>query len=371
MRTAISLWPRPRSTWITGCLLTAIGASVLLLPTTARGGDTEPFPVDVWESPLSEPRQHVRKAYAPLAHATKQWHVCASIPHLKDDYWLAVNFALIQEARRLGVRLDLFEAGGYQHLQTQKEQISKCVEGGAHGLIVGAISADGLNDLIASYADRRIPVVDLINGVGSEEVAARVGADFYDMGQAAGEYLKKLTERTGMPIRIAWFPGPQGAGWVSAGDQGLRDALKGTRITIVETHFGDTGIAEQTRLLNATFDRRKEIDYVVGTAVTAEAAVRVLRERRLSDRIKVLSYYFGPGVYRGIQRRTIVAAPTDQPALQSKLAVDLVVRILEKKSYPRRVSAPVLLIDGDSVNRFDVTYSLAPPGFRRIFSTTN
>ena len=90
------------------------------------------------------------------------------------------------------------------------------------------------------------------------------------------------------------------------------------------------------------------IDYVAGTAVTAEAAVRVLRERRLSDRVKVISYYFGPGVYRGIQRRTIVAAPTDQPALQTRLAVDLVVRILEKKTYPKRVSAPVLLIDGDS-----------------------
>src|SRR5262249_16478860 len=34
---------------------------------------------------------------------------CASIPHLKDDYWMAVNFALIQEATRLGVRLDVFE----------------------------------------------------------------------------------------------------------------------------------------------------------------------------------------------------------------------------------------------------------------------
>jgi len=366
----ISLLRQSRITWITGCFLTAIGAGVLLAP-TAQADDTKSFPVDVWESPLGQPRQYVRKAYAPLLHATKQWHVCASIPHLKDDYWLAVNFALIQEARRLGVRLDLFEAGGYQHLQTQKQQISKCVEGGADGLIVGAISADGLNDLIASYADRRIPVVDLINGVSSDGVAARVGADFYDMGLATGEYLKKLTDKTGMPVRIAWFPGPQGAGWVSAGDQGLRDALTGTKITIVETHFGDTGIGEQTRLLNATFDRHKDIDYVAGTAVTAEAAVRVLRERRLSDRVKVISYYFGPGVYRGIQRRTIVAAPTDQPALQTRLAVDLVVRILEKKTYPKRVSAPVLLIDGDSVNRFDVTCSLAPPGFRRIFSTTN
>jgi len=297
--------------------------------------------------------------------------VCASIPHLKDDYWLAVNFASIQEARRLGVRLDLFEAGGYPHLEMQRRQISKCVEDGADGLIVGAISAGGLNDLIASYAERRIPVIDLINGVSSPDVAARVGADFYDMGRAAGEYLRRLADTSGTPVRIAWFPGPKGAGWVSAGDQGFRDALRDAKITIVETHFGDTGIADQARLLNATLDQHRQIDYIVGTAVTAEAAVRVLRERRLSERVKVISYYFGPGVYRGIQRRTIVAAPTDQPALQTKLAVRLLVRILENKTYPKRVSAPVLLIDGESVNRFDVTSSLAPPGFRRIFSTTN
>jgi len=105
--------------------------------------------------------------------------------------------------------------------------------------------------------------------------------------------------------------------------------------------------------------------------VTAEAAVQVLRERKLSNRIRVISYYFGPGVYRGIQRHTIVAAPTDQAALQTRLAVDLMVRILERKAYLRHVSAPVLMIDGDSVRQFDVSSSLAPPGFRRIFSTTN
>src|SRR5215813_10857275 len=209
-----------------------------LAPATARASnEATPFPVDVWEPPFNQHRQHVQKEYVPLAHASRPWQVCASIPHLKDDYWLAVNFALIQEARRLGVRLDLFEAGGYENLETQKQQIVECVRNRADGLILGAISATGLNGLIASYADRKIPVVDLINGVSSEAVTARVGADFYDMGRAAGEYLKKLTGETSKPVRVAWFPGPQGAGWVAAGDQGLRDALKGTRIVIVDTLF--------------------------------------------------------------------------------------------------------------------------------------
>ena len=355
-------------TWVTAA---AIVACALFAGAAGRAADgAGPFPVDVWEPPFNTQRQHVRKEFVPLARAAKPWQLCASIPHLKDDYWLAVNFALIQEARRLGVRLNLFEAGGYEHLEAQKVQIADCVKSETNGLILGAISADGLNDLIAALAQNGIPVIDLINGVTSRAIAARAAADFYDMGFAAGQSLKKLAEATGKPARIAWFPGPQGAGWVSAGDQGLRDAIKGAKIVIVETRFGDTGIAAQTKLLTEVLDRHRDIDYIVGTAVTAEAATPVLRERKLSAQTKVISYYFASGVYRGIQRGTIVAAPTDQPALQAKLAVNLMVRILEKKEYPKHVSAPVLLVDAGTVNGFDVNSSLAPPGFRPIFSTT-
>src|SRR5262245_5401539 len=352
--------------------LIAIGAYAwtFLSPTVAPGlNQTTPFPVDAWEPPFNPQRQHVRTVYAPLARASRPWRLCASIPHLKDDYWLAVNFALVQEARRLGVRLNLFEAGGYGNLEAQRRQISECVRGGADGLIVGAISADGLNDLIASYAERGVPVVDLINGVSSPAIAARAAADFYDMGFTAGRFLR-TSAGAGRSVRIAWFPGPKGAGWVTAGDQGFRDALTGGNITIVDTRFGDTGIAEQAKLVKASIDHHRDIDYIVGTAATADAAVQVLRERKLSPRVKVISYYFSPRVYRGIQRGTIVAAPTDQPALQARVAVDLMVRILQRQEYPKHVSAPVLSIDRENVDRFDVGSILAPPGFRPIFSTT-
>ena len=349
----------------------AIVAGMLLVLAQGPAADgAKPFPVDVWEPPFNQQRQHVRRQYVPLANASKQWQLCASIPHLKDDYWLAVNSALIMEARRLGVRLNLFEAGGYEHLDTQKRQIAECMNKGTDGLIVGAISADGLNDLISSYAGRGIPIVDLINGVSSKAIAARAAADFYDMGFAAGQALKKLAGGDGRHVRIAWFPGPKGAGWVAAGDEGFRAAVKGTKIAIVETSFGDTGLGEQTKLVTAALDHHKYLDYIVGTAVTAEAAVPVLRERKRSAKTKVLSYYFGAGVYRGIQRGTIVAAPTDQPAIQAKLSVDLMVRVLEKKDYVRHVSATVIVVDRGSLPKFDLSSSLAPPGFRPIFSTT-
>src|SRR5262249_48298055 len=223
----------------------AMLACIVLEPVIGRAADdAKPIPVDVWGPPFNSERQHERRNYVPLAHATKPWHVCASIPHLKDDYWMAVDFSLIQEATRLGLRLDVFEAGGYEYLEAQKRQVAECVRSGAQAVILGAISAIRLHHLIAAYADRNIPVVDLINGVSSRAVAARVGADFYDMGLAAGNYLKSVTSRTDKPIRVAWFPGPKGAGWVSAGDQGLRDAINVTNITIVANGVGGMGIGE-------------------------------------------------------------------------------------------------------------------------------
>ena len=92
-----------------------------------------------------------------------------------------------------------------------------------------------------------------------------------------------------------------------------------------------------------------ELDYLVGTAVTAEAAVEVLRRRGLSKDIAVLSYYYSPGVHRGIKRGNILAAPSDQQALQARIAVDVMVRLLQKREHLRHVAPRVVLIDGSNL----------------------
>jgi protein TorT len=89
----------------------------------------------------------------------------------------------------------------------------------------------------------------------------------------------------------------------------------------------------------------------------------------LSDRIKVVSYYFTPEVYRGIKRGHILCAPTDSPVIQGRLAVDQMVRILEHKPYHKRVGPQIYIIDRHNVDSFDRETSLAPGGFRAIYTT--
>ena len=133
--------------------------------------------------------------------------------------------------------------------------------------------------------------------------------------------------------------------------------------------MGDTGRATQSALITEVLsDHADSLDYIVGTAVTAEAAVDVLRRRGLNDSIQVISYYYSPGVHRGIKRGYVLAAPTDQQALQARIAVDTMVRILEQKEYFKHVAPRVVLIDGDTQLDWDASTTLAPRGFRPIFS---
>ncbi len=327
-----------------------------------------PYPVEVWDPAfdMESPRKQVD--YAPLEKASKKWHICVFFPHMKDAYWLAVDYGVVSEAKRLGIRMTLRQAGGYDNLETQIAQIRECLASGADGIVIGAISYDGLNDLVAEVREKGIPVIDVINGMSSDRLSGKSLVSFGEMGYKAGEYIARRHPEGSRKVRVAWFPGPKDAGWVQAGDKGFREAVAKGAIEIVDTRYGDTGKQVQGRLVEEALDAHGDIDYIVGTAVTAEAAVRVLRKRKLDTRTKVMAYYFTPGVYRGIRRGKILGSPTDSAVIQGRVAMDQVVRILEKKEYLKHVGPRLYVIDGTNINTFERSTSLAPDGFRATYT---
>ena len=180
--------------------------------------------------------------------------------------------------------------------------------------------------------------------------------------------MKLYPKGGGKTAKVAWFPGPAGAGWVEAGNQGFADAVKQGDITVVDTKYGDTGKEAQLALLEDTLTAHPDIDYIVGTAVTAEAAEQLLRDRGLEGKVKILSYYFTPGVYEGIKRGRILAAPTDSAVIQGRVAVDQAVRILEGKDFLKHVGPQLYVIDSNNVGSFDRDSSLAPADFKPEFN---
>lgn len=347
------------------------GAAVAGLLAGAAGSavaaDWFPYSVEVWDPPfdMASPRKTVD--YTPLPKADKPFEICVSFPHMKDAYWLAVDYGVADEAKRQGVKMQLVEAGGYTELQKQISQIEDCVAAGANAVVIGAISYDGLNNLVAEIRKKNIPVIDVINGISSPELSAKSLVSFGEMGAKAGEYLAKLHPKGSAPVKVAWFPGPPGAGWVEAGNTGFLGAIKDSAIEVVETKYGDTGKEVQAKLVEDTLQAHPDISYVVGTAVTAEAAIPILKDKGLTDKVKLVAYYYTPGVDQGIRRGQILAAPTDSPVIQGRIAIDQAVRILEGKDYLKHVGPALKVVSKDDVKDFNTESTLAPDGFKPIF----
>ena len=346
-------------------LLALIGIGVHLL--ALRPAQAETWRLETWSPPFDYQSPSQIIDYQPLDAVSRKWTVCASYPHLKDSYWLSVNYGMVEEARRLGIAFKLVEAGGYPNLERQRSQILQCIESGADALIVGTVSYEGLSDTIEQIA-QDIPVIAAVNDIANPGIAAKSGVSWISMGAGAGAYLAQLHPAGSEPVKVAWFPGPKGAGWVDFVEQGFRGAIADSGVEVVVTKWGDTGKEIQLLLIEEALEERPDIDYIVGSAVTADVAVSMLRARGLTGRIKIVADYFTHAVFRGIKRGRILAAPTDFPVLQGRLAIDQAVRILEGKLTVPHAGPAIRMVTPENVDVIGPEESLNPAWFSPTFT---
>ncbi len=346
--------------------LALLGSTLIAAP--AMADEWFPYPAEEITPAFSPDGKPSPVTYEALPKAEMAWNVCVSFPHLKDAYWLGVDYGVTEEAKRLGVKLNVLDAGGYTELPSQISQIEDCVAGGAQAVVIGAISYDGLNSLVKDLASKSIPVVDVINGMSSPDLAAKSLVSFWTMGNETGKYLAAKHPAGTEEVTVGWFPGPAGAGWVEAANTGFMEAVKGSAVKVLEPRYGDTGKEAQLKLVEDVLASNPEVKYIAGTAVTAEASTGLLRERGLTDSVGVLAFYLTPGVYTGIERGFIEAAPADSMVIQGRIAVDQAVRILEGKPYVKHVGPKIFVITKDNIGETSRDAVLPPDSFQPVFS---
>jgi periplasmic protein TorT len=344
-----------------------LGAVLALTSNIAR---SEPWQLQVPTVPFDDDSLTIPTLYEPLTYAAKPWRLCVIYPHLKDAYWLSVNYGMVEEANRLGVSFDLYEAGGYPNLIRQIEQVQACGKRQMNAMILGPVSYDGLTEAVVEIA-KQMPVIAVVNDMNDNGVTAKSSVSWREMGAATGRAIAVRHPKGSDPVRVAWFPGSKGAGWVQFVEQGFMEALKESSAQIVATRFGDTGLEQQILLVEDVLDNVPNVDYLVGSGPMAEAAVSLLRARGLTDTVGVVSTYVSHGVYRGIMRGRILAAPTDFAVLQGRLAVELAVRAIEGSLSIVHAGPEITVLNSKNINFIGTEGSLAPASFIPVFKVVN
>ena len=352
-----------------GSLQAGLLALVLLIFSHAVAADDWfPIGVNLWTPPFNDDLVRESGEYTALEKAQKKWRICVSIPNLKDAAWKAISYGIISEVRRLDVSVQILDAGGYGNLGTQIEQVESCMKSNADGLILSSVSYEGLDETVERLVRDGVPVVDLINGTRTLEITARSAGSFWDNGYLTGEYLSRLAARSAAPMKVAWLPGPKEPAWAKLLDRGFREAIAEANIELVFERYGDLDSRVQLAFINELLDSGTEVDMIVASEAVINSAVKTLRRRGLSEDIKLVTFYYGPDVHNHIKRGNVLAGTSESMVAQARMSVDTMVRILEGKPYYRHHGAEVFVVDKSNIDVKDETLSLAPRGYRTIFS---
>ena len=250
--------------WILAGL--ALTAGPAQLPAhAAEPAPTTPatWALEVWSPPFDFRSPTTTVTYRPLESVSRKWRICASYPHLKDSYWLSVNYGMVEEAKRLGVALRVVEAGGYPNLERQIAQITECARD-ADILALGAVSFDGLTEAVLAISEK-IPVLAVVNDIADPGISAKAAVSWVTMGEVTGAYLASLHPAGTPPVKVAWFPGPRESQWAYFVEEGFTEALAGSAVDIVVRKWGDTGREIQLILVEEALEERPDVDYIVGS----------------------------------------------------------------------------------------------------------
>lgn len=378
-----------------------IAGSAAMVSSAAISADNQWWPAEVnpyspsctggssecWNLPENNAAKLPAHQYVPLdpKDVTKKWNICVSFPHLKDSYWVGVGYGVISEAQRLKQKVTLLEAGGYTNLERQLRQVEDCISAGADALVLSAISGKGNVNQVNEIRKKGIPVVDLVNGI-STQVDAKILESWYLLGYLACDWIAQKHPKGSGTKSMAWFPGPPGAAWAVAADEGCMAGAANGDIEVVGTKWGDTGKSIQLKLVEDVVSSRTkggetDLDYIAGTTPTIEAAVGVVRDRGIAKTTKLVAYYYNTGAHILLKQGRMAMAPTDQMVLQGQIAIDQAVRLLEKKAMSsggapeynnadritEHVQPVPIVVTKENYKDFDASSTLAPKGWKPVF----
>ena len=311
---------------------------------------------------------------SPIESATaviKKEKVCAIYPHLKDSYWLSVNYGMVSEAEKQQVELKVLEAGGYPNATKQASQLVLCTQWGADAIILGTVSPDAYHDNLTDWVGSTpvfVTVNELtVNKIQQKILKGTVGVDWYQMGFQVGEYLAKSHPKGSGKTPIALLLGPQASGGTKPVALGFYDAIKTSDVEIAISYWADNDKELQRNLVQQVIEQ-PNIQYIVGSAVAIEAAISELRAAGKTNEIGLISSYLSHGIYRGLLRNKVLFAPTDKMVEQGRLSLKQAINYLRGQPYEKHRAPVIEALTPATLKDQIIADSLSPSEFRPVFS---
>ena len=241
--------------------------------------------------------------------------------------------------------------------QKQISQVSKMISDRVDLLIISPNEAQPLTEIVEQAYNKGIPVIVIDRKTASSLYTAYVGADNYELGKMAGQYVGSTSKG---PINLLEIMGLPGSSPAIERDRGFNDGIKRFGNVHIQTKiYGDwlkQNAEAQLLKIKSTLPGINAI--FAHNDVMASGARNVFNSLNLPKNVKIVGVDASPGAGGGLQMvadkrlNASLVYPTG-----GKEAIVTAFKILNKEPFSRENILQSMVIDSTNVQLMQMQWS--------------
>jgi ABC-type sugar transport system substrate-binding protein len=296
--------------------------------------------------------------------AFAQGTIGVSMPNIKGPWFTPVLYGISDEAKKLGYKVNIQDAGGYANVDKQVTQLSNLIVQKVKAILMDPADPTAFNGVVRQAKEAHIPIF----GDGSPIVASSVKGDgavsssHCNIGHDLAKGAKILLPNGGT---IAILAGPPGAFWASDRLRCFKQDIAGTKIKIVAEQTSEQDVAAALALANDFLQRFPTIDLLYGADDTYGIGIaRAVQGAGKCGKIKVLFAVLGEQAEEMMKAGCVDYVVAQQPVVIGRLGMKLAGEFI--KGHPpkeRFIEVPLIPVTPANLKSIDTSVMQAPKGW--------
>lgn len=242
----------------------------------------------------------------------KQYSIGIVLPHLSNPHFVGQAYGYIDEAEKLGAKVTLFEAGGYQYLDKQVSQVEDLVASKVDAIILVAVSGSGTMGAVELAAAAGIPVINCNVMTDSDRVVTRVRSDDEVIGRMHADFMGQRLAGGGNLVMLRGAPGTS---WAEERGNAFKQRLaeKYPNLKILGEQYSQSTPADGLRLMEDFMQTFPQIDGVYnGSDTTANGAALAIMAAGRQGRTVITATDFQVDTEASLREGVITATVLQQ-----------------------------------------------------------
>ena len=192
--------------------------------------------------------------------SAQEKEIAVMLPAAGDPYFKMKSYGYIDEGKKLGYDVKIYDAGGYGNLQKQVSQIEDVITRKVSGIVLVPASSDGTVPVVEKAVAAGIPVVNDGIATKTDKITGFVGEPSYVMTELLAAYAVDKLNGQG---NAALLSGPSGLDLTVFRVNGFKDYLsKFPGMKVVAEKFTSTSSAEALTTMQDFLQAHPDVNVV-------------------------------------------------------------------------------------------------------------